>query len=56
MFFQMPGSMRYLIDLIKFTVLHVRLIVQDSKNVLVPKCSPVEYNQSFFEIFKYNTA
>lgn len=29
---------------------------QDSKNVLVLKCSPVEYNQSFFETFEYNTA
>lgn len=26
-----------------------------SKNVLIPKCNSVEYNQSFFETFKYNT-
>lgn len=29
---------------------------QDSKSVLAPKCSPVKYNQSFFETFKYNNA
>lgn len=28
--------------------------IHDSKSVLAPKCSPVEYNQSFFETFKFN--